>query len=110
MRESGALYHLFTNQAKDEVWAVPSRRYLRKNSTESHCDLSFEGLRPEPMVECIARWKEKASQTLKAQITATNPYRYRLGGIVRASLHFKTIECSFKNPSRSFPFFSLLPF
>ena len=61
---------------------------------------------PEPMAECIARLEETAcpelveaaSQTLKVQITATGPYRYRLGGIVRALLHIKTIECSIKNP------------
>ena len=40
---------------------------------------------------------EAASQTLKAQITATSPYRYRLEGVVHALLHIKTIECSIKN-------------
>ena len=61
---------------------------------------------PEPMAECIARLEETAcpefveaaSQTLKDQITATDPYSYRLGGIVRALLHIITIECSIKNP------------
>jgi hypothetical protein len=43
---------------------------------------------PEPV--------EAASQTLKDQITATVPYRYRLGGMVRASSHIKTIEFSSK--------------
>jgi hypothetical protein len=60
---------------------------------------------PEPMAECIARLEEAAcpelveaaSQTLKVQITATDPYRYRLGEIARALLHIKTIECSIKN-------------
>jgi hypothetical protein len=49
------------------------------------------------MVECIARLEETASQTLKDQITATGPYRYRLEGIACASLHIKTIEFSIKN-------------
>ena len=47
------------------------------------------------MAECIVRLEkiacpelvEAASQTLKVQITATGPYRYRLEGIVRALLH-----------------------
>ena len=80
-------------QGQDEVWAVPSRRYLRKNSTESRSDLSFEGVCPgvnpggnasEPIAECIARLEETAFQTLKDQITATSPYRYRLERIVYA--------------------------
>ena len=58
------------------------------------------------MAECIARLEETAcpelveaaSQTLKVQITAASPYRYRLEGIVRALLHTETIECSIKNP------------
>ncbi len=65
------------------------------------------GYASEPMVECISPLKEKscpelvypelveevevASQTLKAQITVYGPYRCRLEGIVRASLHtYKT--------------------
>ena len=63
-----------------------------RNSTESHRDLNFEGLRPEPMAECIVRLEDMTSQTLKVQITATGPYRYRLEGIVRALLHIKTIQ------------------
>jgi hypothetical protein len=43
---ASTLYHIFANQEKNEAWAVPSRRYLRKNSTEFRCDLNFEGLRP----------------------------------------------------------------
>jgi hypothetical protein len=50
------------------------------------------------MAECIARLEETAFQTLKDQITATDPYRYRLGGIVRALLHIKTSKSSIKNP------------
>jgi len=58
------------------------------------------------MAECIARLEETACpelveaapQTLKVQITAAGPYRYRLEGIVRASLHVKIIENSIKNP------------
>ncbi len=73
----------------------------QKKTTESRSDLSFEGLRPELMVECIARLEETASQTLKDQITATGPYRYRLEGIARASLHIKTIEFSIKNPKNT---------
>ena len=69
-----------------------------RNSTESRSDLSFEGLRPEPMAEYIARLEETAYQTLKDQITATGPYRYRLEGMVHALSHTKTIECSIKNP------------
>jgi hypothetical protein len=78
-----------------------------RNSTESRSDLNFGGLRPgvRPGVSprtCggmyIARLEETASHTLKVQITATGPYRYRLGGIVRALLHIETIECSIKNP------------
>jgi hypothetical protein len=38
--------HLFTDQVKDEGWAIPARRYLKKSSTESHCDLNFEGESP----------------------------------------------------------------
>jgi hypothetical protein len=57
------------------------------------------------MAECITRLKEKAcpelveaaSQTLKDQITATDPYRYRLGGIARALLHIRIIGNSAKN-------------
>jgi hypothetical protein len=29
-RETSASYHIFALQVKDEAWAVPSRRYLRK--------------------------------------------------------------------------------
>ena len=84
----------------------PQDDISERNSTESRSDLSFEGLRPEPMAECIVRLEETvcpelveaASQTLKVQITATCPYRYRLGGIVRALLHIKTIDCTIKNP------------
>jgi hypothetical protein len=53
---------------------------------------------PEPMAECIPRLEEKASQTLKSQITTTGPYRYRLGGIVHTLLHVQTIEYSIKKP------------
>ncbi len=69
---------------------------------------------PEPMAECIARLEETAcpelacpeiveeveaaSQTLKVQISATGPYRYRLEGIVLASLHIRIIGNSVKNP------------
>jgi len=56
------------------------------------------GVRPEHVAECIARLEEKASQTLKDQITATGPYRYRFEGIVRVSLHIRIVECSIKNP------------
>ena len=64
----------------------PQDDISERNSTEFRSDLNFEGLHPEPMAECIARLKETASQTLKVQITATGPHRYRLGGIVRALL------------------------
>jgi hypothetical protein len=30
----------------NEAWALISRRYLKKSSTESRSDLNFEGLRP----------------------------------------------------------------
>ena len=76
----------------------PQDDISERNSTESRSDLSFEGLRPEPMAKCIVRLEETASQTLKVQIAPTDPYRYRLGGIVRALLHIKTIEYSIKNP------------
>ena len=73
-----------------------------RNSTESRSDLSFEGgcpggYAPEPMAEYITRLKEIASQTLEDQITATDPYRYRLEGIVRALLHIRIIGNSIKN-------------
>ena len=68
-----------------------------RNSTESRSDLSFEGLRPGTMVECIARLEETTYQTLKDQITSTGPYRYRLGEIVCALSHNKTNEYSIKN-------------
>jgi len=45
MKPNG-LYHIFANQVRNEAWAVPSRGYLKKSSTESRSDLSFEGLRP----------------------------------------------------------------
>jgi len=76
----------------------PQDDISERNSTESHSDLNFEGLRPEPMAKCIVRMEKMASQTLKVQITATGPYRYRLEGIVRALLHITTIECSIRNP------------
>jgi hypothetical protein len=31
---------------EDEAWAIPTRRYLKKSSTEPRRDLNFEGLRP----------------------------------------------------------------
>jgi hypothetical protein len=40
------LYHIFENQFRNEAWAVPSRRYLKKSSTESRSDLNFGGERP----------------------------------------------------------------
>ncbi len=52
---------------------------------------------PEPMAEYIARLKETAPQTLKDQITASDPCRYRFEGMVHALLHKITIECSIKN-------------
>ena len=77
----------------------PQDNISERNSTEPHSELSFEGLRPEPMAECITAWPElveAASQTLKDQITETGPYRYRLGGIVHALLQIISIECSIK--------------
>jgi hypothetical protein len=56
---------------------------------------------PEPMAECMARLEETASQTLRVQITATSPYRYRFEGMVHTLLHIKTIECSIKNPENA---------
>ena len=44
--ETSGLYHIFANQVRNEAWAVLSRRYLKKNSTESRSDLNFEDLRP----------------------------------------------------------------
>ena len=41
---------------------------------------------------------EAASQTLKVQITATDPHRYRLEGIVRALLYIRIIDNSNQNP------------
>ena len=38
--------HIFTDQVKDKAWAIPTRRYLKKSSTEFRRDLNFEGLRP----------------------------------------------------------------
>ncbi len=43
---SNAVYYIFADQVKDETWAVPSRRYLKKSSTESRSDLNFEGRCP----------------------------------------------------------------
>ena len=37
------------------------------------------------LAEYLARLEETALKTLRGQITATGPYRYRLEGIVRAS-------------------------
>ena len=65
----------------------PQDDISEKNPTGSRSDLSFEGLRLETMAECLARLEEMAYQTLKAEITATGLYRYRLEGIVRALLH-----------------------
>ena len=74
----------------------PQDDISERNSTGSRSDLSFEGESPgvhprgyvsETMAECIARSEEMACQTLKAQITATGLYRYRLEGIARALLH-----------------------
>jgi hypothetical protein len=70
----------------------PQDDISERNTTESRSDLSFEGLRSELMLECLARLEEKASQTLKDQITVTGLYRYRLEGIVHALLHIKTLE------------------
>ncbi len=49
------------------------------------------------MAVSIARLEETASLILKVQVTATGPYRYRLEGIVHASLHAIIIEKSVKN-------------
>jgi hypothetical protein len=65
------------------------------------------GYAAELMSECIVRLEktacpefvEVASETLKVQITATGPYRYRLEGMVYALLHIKTIDSSIKNPA-----------
>jgi hypothetical protein len=57
----------------DDAWAVPSRRYLKKSSTESHRDLNFKenapecapgGYASETMAECIARLEETACPEL----------------------------------------------
>jgi hypothetical protein len=71
---ASALYHIFADQVKDEVWTVSSRRYLKKSTTESRRDQNFEGLRPggyapgyapgyvpELMAECIVRLERTAS-------------------------------------------------
>jgi hypothetical protein len=52
---------IMPQESIDEAWAVPLRRYLKKSSTESHCDQNFEGLRPELMAECTARLERTAS-------------------------------------------------
>jgi hypothetical protein len=108
-RGPSALYPSLRIKRKMRHGLFPQDDISERNSTESRSDLSFEGLRPELMVECIACLKETAcpelveatSQTLKAQITATGPYRYHLEGMVRASSHIKTIQCSIKNPENA---------
>lgn len=44
------------------------------------------------MAECTLRMEETVRQTLKDQITATEPYRYRLEAMVHALLRIKTKE------------------
>ncbi len=62
--------HIFVDLVKDEAWAVPLRRYLKKSSTESHGDQNFKGTGPgvHPggyasglIAECIACLERTAS-------------------------------------------------
>ena len=64
---------------------------------ETACPELVEAACPELVEAACPELVEAASQTLKVQITATGPYRYPLGGIVRALLHIRAIECSIKN-------------
>jgi hypothetical protein len=41
------LYHIFTHLFWTEAWAVPERRYLKKDSTEAWRVIIFEVSRPE---------------------------------------------------------------
>ena len=71
------------------VWPVPERRYLTRDSTESPVICPLRVYAYELMAEWLVRLKETAPKTLKGQITATGPYRYRLEGIVYAPFHNK---------------------
>ena len=76
----------------------PKDDISKRNSTESPVIWTLRVYAQKLMGESITRLKRATSKTLKGQITATGPYRYRLEGIAHVPLHIKTIETSIKNP------------
>jgi hypothetical protein len=85
------LYHIFPAQQLNEAWAVPERRYLKRNSTEFRRDLLFEGLRPRTYRRINSPLRRNGPLNPQRADTAADSYRYRLEGIVRASSCIKII-------------------
>jgi hypothetical protein len=70
----------------------PKDDISKRDSTNPPVICSLRVYAYEFMAECLVRMEEAAPKTLKGQITATGPYRYRLEGIIRAALHSRIIK------------------